>query len=60
MKISKQRIQQIILEEKITTILENNIPYSRKKFRRLVEALKTNIGGVSRIDTGLPGTTENR
>ena len=51
MKITKQKLKTIILEEKLRAIVESEIPYTKKEFYSLIESLS-----YTTRTTGEPGT----
>ena len=54
MKVTEQRLKRIIVEEKFRAIVENNIPYTKKEFSRLIESLDLSIDAEER-EEGEPG-----
>ena len=51
MKFTKQRLKEIIREEKLRVIMENKIPYTKSEFFELIEAIQ-----YTTRTTGEPGT----
>ena len=54
MKISRKRINQIIIEERLRAMVMSDLYFSENEFKRLIESLGDAMK-AQQVDTGLPG-----